>query len=66
MFNHKMFVAMLLKRNITKEQLADYLGISIASYYRRIRNNGNFSANEIRLLINFFGREEVLACLFGE
>lgn len=61
-----MFVAMLLKRNITKEQLADYLGISIASYYRRIRNNGNFSANEIRLLINFFGREEVLACLFGE
>lgn len=66
MFNRKRFEAMLLKRNVSKEELADYLGISIASYYRRVRNNGNFSANEIRLLINFFGKEEVMGCLFSE
>ena len=55
---------MLLSRNVTKEQVAEYLGISMASYYRRIRKGGNFTAKEIRQLINFFSKEEVFACLF--
>lgn len=63
MFNRKRFEAMLLTREVTKEQVANYLGISIASYFRRLKS-GNFTANEIRLLINFFGREEVLNCIF--
>ena len=63
MFNRKMFEAMLVKRGLTKEDMAEYLGISIASYYRRMKS-GNFTADEIRLLINFFGREEVLDCIF--
>jgi len=63
MFNRKRFEAMLLERGVTKQQLCDYLGISIASLFRRLKD-GNFTANEIRLLIHFFGREEVLGCIF--
>lgn len=64
LFNRKKFEAMMLERGVTKEDVAHYLGISVASYYRRIRDNGNFTANEIRMLINFFGKDKVLACIF--
>jgi len=64
MFNLKLFEAMLSKRGVSKEDVAKYLGISRSSLYRRLQNGGEFTAVEIRQLINFFGREEVLGCLF--
>lgn len=65
MFNRKKFIAMLDNMNVTKKDLASYLGISIASLYRRMKDNGNFTANEIRLMINFFGKDEVISCMFN-
>lgn len=64
MFNLKLFEAMLSKRDVTKEDVAKYLGISRSSLYRRLHNAGDFTKEEINLLINYFGREEVLDCLF--
>lgn len=64
MFNLKKFEAMLLNHNCTKQDVADYLGITLTSLYRRLENDGNFKAKEIRLLINVFSKEEVLNCFF--
>ena len=64
MFNKNKFNAMLLNHNVKKQQLADYLGIKVYSLNRKIRKGGNFSANEIRKLIDVFCREEVFGCLF--
>ena len=64
MFDIKKFEAMLLSKNTTKEDVAHYLGISRASIYRRLRD-GSFTVKEIQQLINFYGRDTVLDCLFS-
>ena len=64
MFNKNKFEAMLLNHNVSKQQLADYLGIKKYTLLRRIKNSGNFTTDEIRQLINVFSREEVFGCLF--
>lgn len=64
MFNKNKFNAMLISKNVTKEDLAVYLGINLSTLYRLIKHNGNFSATQIRLMIDYFGREQVLDCLF--
>ena len=64
MFNLEKFLAMLGKNRITRKKLADVLGISVASLYRRMNNAGNFSTEEIRIMISLFGKEDVLECLF--
>lgn len=64
MFNKDKFNAMLLNKSVTKEDLAEYLGIDISTLYRIIKHDGNFNATQIRMMIDFFGREAVLGCLF--
>jgi hypothetical protein len=64
MFNLKKFNAMLLRHNVSKQDLASYLGIKRPSLYRRLSNGGDFNTNEIRLMINLFGKDEVIECLF--
>lgn len=64
MFNLSKFEKMLLNHNTNKRQLADYLGITLASLYKRIQAGGNFSSSEIRKLITCFSKEEVFECLF--
>ena len=64
MFNKTKFNAMLLNHNATKQQVADYLGISLSYLYRKIRNCGDFTTEETRKLITLFSKEEVLGCLF--
>lgn len=64
MFNLNKFNAMLLNHNVSKEQLARYLDISLSYLYRKIRNGGDFTIEEIRQLISFFSKEEVFGCLF--
>lgn len=64
MFNKNKFEAMLLKHNTSKKDLALYLNISISYLYKKISNGGDFNVEEIRLMTNLFGRNEVLDCLF--
>ena len=64
MFNLNKFNAMLFSRGVSKEQVAEYLGISVPSLYRRLQSGGDFRSSEIRKLITFFSKEEVLGCLF--
>ena len=64
MFNLQKFNAMLFNHNVSKQQLADYLGISLSSLYKRLQKGGDFTSNEIRKLINVFSKDEVMGCLF--
>lgn len=64
MFNLEKFLSMLGKNRMTRKELANILGISVASLYRRISNAGNFTTEEIRKMISLFGKEDVLECLF--
>ena len=64
MFNLEKFLSMLGKNRMTRKQLADILGISVTSLHRRLNNAGNFSAEEIRIMISLFGKDDVLDCLF--
>ena len=65
MFDLEKFNAMLCRHHTSKRDVSKYLGISIASLYRRLQKGGEFTTTEIRLLINFYGKEEVLDCLFS-
>jgi len=64
MFNKNKFEAMLLNHSVSKKDLAYYLNISISYLYKKISNGGDFNVEEIRLMTNLFGRNEVLDCLF--
>lgn len=64
MFNKNKFEALLKLHNISKDELADFLGISKSYLYRKIREGGDFTVKEIGLMIGFFGKEEVLDSLF--
>lgn len=65
MFNKNEFNAMLARKGITKDELAKKLGIRRETLYRRIVNGGNFNYKEIILLIEEFGKEEVMKALFS-
>lgn len=65
MFNKNKFIAMLLKHNTKKSELAKYLNIEVYSLNRKIRNGGSFNMDEVRLMINLFGKDEVIDCLFS-
>ena len=64
MFNLTQFNAMISSRGFKKKDVADYLGIKYNTLYKKCKD-GNFTANEIRKLINVFSREEVLSCIFN-
>ena len=64
MFNKNKFEAMLLNHNVSKQQLADYLGIKRYTLNRRIKNGGDFTIAEIRQMVVIFSKEEVCDCLF--
>lgn len=64
MFNLNKFKAMLLNHNVSEEELAQYLDMKLYTLKRRIKASGNFSIDEIRLMIRLFGKEDVFECLF--
>ena len=64
MLNLTNFNVMLAKHDYTKPMLAKLLGLNKSSLYRRIKNNGAFSQQEISKMIEVFGKEDVMNALF--
>ena len=64
MFNKNEFNAMLVRRGMTKEELAEKLGMRRETLYRRIKS-GSFYAKEIAILIDLFGKDDVCRALFS-
>ncbi len=65
MFDKDKFIAMLLNHKVKKQDLANYLDIKLYSLNRKIREGGSFNMEEVRLMINLFGKDEVIDCLFS-
>lgn len=65
MFDKDKFLAMLLRHKTSKAELSAYLGIKLYSLNRKIRQSGSFNMEEVRLMMNLFGREDVIECLFN-
>ena len=64
MFDLEKFLDMIARNRYTKKKLADRLGISVSSLYRRIEKGGAFSVDEVRIMIALFGKDDVLNSLF--
>ena len=66
MFNKRKFLAQLTLRDVSKKELAEYLGISEVTLYRKIENNGFFTREEIGKMIRFLEIENPAEIFFAE
>ncbi len=53
MFDKRKFLAQMTLRNVTKKELAEYLGINETTLYRKINSDGFFTRQEINKMINY-------------
>ena len=65
-FNKRKFLAQLTLRDVSKKELAEYLGISEVTLYRKIENNGFFTREEIGKMIRFLEIENPAEIFFAD
>ena len=65
MFDKNEFNAMLARKGMTRDDLAKILCIRRETLYKKIKNNGNFNAREIKIMLQHFDKEELWKALFS-
>lgn len=68
MFNRNLFKAEVIKAGMTLEQIAGALGVNIATLYRKLNGESDFTRNEIALFKDYLKLEisEIDAIFFAE
>lgn len=58
----------IIERNTTQEALAKDIGIDKSTFYRKMKQNGNFSIQEVNLIVSSLGlsKDEALSIFFSE
>lgn len=58
----------IIERNTTQEALAKDIGIDKSTFYRKMKQNGRFSIQEVNLIVSSLGlsKEEALSIFFSE
>ena len=51
-FDKNKFKAQLVLAGVTNRELIDYLGITTTTYYRKLRNDGSFTRDELSKIID--------------
>ena len=51
-FDKDKFKAQLILAGVTNRELIDYLGITTTTYYRKLRNDGSFTRDELSKIID--------------
>lgn len=51
-FDKDKFKAQLVLAGVTNRELIDYLGITTTTYYRKLRNDGSFTRDELSKIID--------------
>lgn len=64
-FNRNELEVALLNHNLSKKDLATYLGLNSATLYRKINNSGNFKYREIVAICDLFSYEEAQKIFFS-
>ncbi len=65
MFDKNEFNAMLARKGMTRDKLAEILHIRRETLYKKIKNDGNFSAAEIKIMLGYFDSKELFRALFS-
>lgn len=54
--------------NTTQEALAKDIGIDKSTFYRKMKQNGNFSINEVNLIVSSLNlsKDEAISIFFSE
>ena len=66
MFNEREFNAQLARKGIKKAELAEYLGMTYTSLYRKIKEDGKFTREELAKIIDYLGIEDPTSIIFAE
>lgn len=66
MFDKRKFQAQLILAGKTMEDVANILGINVATLYRKINNNGSFTRREISAMLPVLGVENPCDIFFAE
>ena len=58
----------IIERNTTQEALAKDIGIDKSTFYRKMKQNGSFSIQEVNLIVSSLGlsKDEALSIFFSE
>lgn len=66
MFDVRRFKAQLVLKGITSKMLAERLGINESTLYRKINADGDFSREEINIMIEYLEFENPLDVFFAK
>lgn len=66
MFNEREFNAQLARKGIKKAELAEYLGMTYTNLYRKIRDDGKFTREEMGKIIELLEIEDPASIFFAE
>ena len=66
MFNRKLFEAQLVLAGVSKEKLAEKLGIYPSTLTRKLQRDGDFTREEINIIVDFLKIDNPLDIFFAE
>ena len=57
----------IVERNTTQEELANKIGIDKSTFYRKMKQNGNFSIKEVNLIVSTLNlsKDEAMSIFFS-
>lgn len=58
----------IVERNTTQEELATTIGIDKSTFYRKMKQNGNFSIKEVNLIVSALNlsKDEAMSNFFSK
>lgn len=66
MFNEREFRAALARNGMTQAELAETLGISAVTLYRKLKRGGDFTRSEINQMLEVLGIEDPKGIFFAQ
>ena len=65
-FNKRKFLAQMTLWDVSKKELAEYLGINEITLYRKINNDGHFTRQEINKMITYLHIDNPTEIFFAD
>lgn len=66
MFDQRKLQAQMALKGVNAKEVAEAIDINIATFYRRLNNNGNFTRTDIQKMINFLDIKNPDEIFFAE
>ena len=66
MFNRRLLESKMVLKGINVKKLSEALGINESTFYRKLKNDGDFNRSEINTIINVLEIEDPESIFFAE